>query len=183
MPEQVLGAQDARTNSLVEAIMQYFQNPLRQQEAMAMPNAVAGQQFDQVTGQYKGASRNNAFDLARRGLVGGSAQQQRVGALNRAFEGSMASVEGQRQASIAQNMANLTQAQHGALNRAFQANPFTQGALNAMQSGISGQTQWAGTQAGLNQMAQQQQSQANQQLGQALGNPLNLWAMMLQAQS
>lgn len=183
MPEQMLQQQDARTNSLVEAIMQYFQSPLRQQEAQAMPNAVAAQQFDAVTGQYRGASRNNAFDLAQRGLVGGSAEQQRVGALNRAFEGGMAGVEGQRQASIAQNMAALQQAQHGALNQAFAQNPFTQGALGAMHSGITGQTQWQGTLAALNQQGMQQQSLANQQLGQALGNPLNLWAMMLQAQS
>lgn len=172
----ILNEQDARTNDLVSAIMQFYNDPNRQQEAQALPQAEADQAFNSLTGQYHQSSLNNAFDLASRGLTGGSQQQSRIGALNRSFQSQAANVEQTRQAQIAQNQMQLLANQNNALQQAFASNPFTQGAIAA-----EGQAQGINSAAAQNQAQQSTamqniNSQYNAQLGQALGNPLNLWA-------
>jgi len=173
--------QTGRTDSIVQAIMQYFNSQQRQDELSALPNSVAAQGFSQATGNFTESSKNNAFDLAARGLTSGSQEGVRRGALNNAFQSNLASVEQQRQASIANNQMNNINQQNQALNQAFQ-NPYTQASAGALNQALGVQGDAASAQAQQQQQWEQLQAGLNQQWGQAASTPLNIWTNILNSQ-
>jgi len=172
----LLDGSNQRTDDLVAQLMQFFNDPARQGEISALPNAQADQAFNALSGQFEASSRNNAFDLAARGLTGGSQQQNRIGSLNRAYQGAAAGVEDRRQGQIFQGQMQLQNQYNSALGNAYQGNQYTQGGLNAIN--LAAQQNAQADVAGSNQghIRDANSSASAVRYGQAVGNTINTFA-------
>ena len=179
---QIWGQQSANTNSLVQALTQFFSDPQRIAELSSVPQAQADQAYSATNQQFSNAGRNTGFDLARRGLQGGSMEQERYGDFNTAYNQSVAGIENQRQSGINQGQAQLMQQYMQALQSAYSQNPLTQAALQANLQGLGANTVAAQQNGALAQQNQALDAFNSQEFSQALGNPINLYASYLQGE-
>lgn len=181
--QEIIDAQESNTNALVQAITQFFSDPQRLQELSSVPQAMADQSFNAVTGQFRTAGQQTGFDLARRGLRGSSVEQERLGDLNTGFNRATANIAAQQQAQENQARMNFANQYLAQLGQAYQQDPLTSAALNSNLRGIGANTQAAQQQGQFNQQNAAMAEFNNAQTSQALGNPVNLYAEILRGRA
>lgn len=178
----ILNEQNQTTETLSNLINQFYRDPARMEESRALIDAQADQAFSDVTGQFRDAGRQTQFEQARRGLAGGSVQQEQLGALNRAFQRQAGNIEAQRQGALQQAQMSLEMQRQQALQQAYQQDQFGQGALQALLSAQGQQAQNV-QQAGLGQQALMNLPTSAGVVSGGLGSGLNLLAQIFSLQN
>lgn len=159
---------DQSRQALLEAIGGFYGAPQRLAETQQLIDFNTDQAFDNVTGNFRSAQRQSAFDAARRGIQGGSVETTRQGALQGQFQQAIQGVEANRQAQMSQAQQALEAQRQQALQQAFAPNPFRQAQFGALQQALGGdleQLQLQGQQA---QQLRGIQAQGSQDLAQSI---------------
>jgi len=170
----------ADREQLVNLINQFYTDPTRLEESRRVVDAQADQAFNAVTGQFRDAQRQSAFNASRSGLTGGTVATGQRSALQGQFGQAMSGIEAARQAQLGQQQMALQQSQLGALQQAYQQAPMQQQMLAALQAQLGGNIGAAQQQGQLNIAQQNTQLQGSQDLAQAISQPMQYLALMQQ---
>lgn len=159
----------ARSQDQQGAINAFFQDPARQQEIGRLVQAQQGAAEAQAAQQLAARQRQEAFQRARTGNVGGSFQAGQQAQLQATGQRAATQIAAEAQRAQDQSSALLEEQRRAELARAIGIDPFADQALQAQLGllGVEGSENQA--LAALRRSRQQQQSFANDELSRILG--------------